>query len=124
VFAPDVPPEIGRGLSFHTTGHLTVRPPVRILWEQTVFPKHLRDLQPDLVHGLAYSLPASWPGPGVVTIYDLSFLRFPKAFNPANRIYLAATTRATARRAKRVLTISQSARRDIVRLLSGPDQRV
>src|SRR5437764_15429586 len=53
VFAPDVPAEIGRGLSFHTTGHLTVRPPVRILWEQTVFPKHHRDLQPDLVHGLA-----------------------------------------------------------------------
>jgi glycosyltransferase involved in cell wall biosynthesis len=54
-------------------------------------------------------------------VYDLSFLLFPKAFKPANRIYLAATTRATARRARRVLTISEHARRDIVRLLNVPE---
>jgi glycosyltransferase involved in cell wall biosynthesis len=73
---------------------------------------------------MAYSLPVGWSGPGVVTIYDLSFLLFPKAFKLANRIYLAATTRATARRAQRILTISEHARRDIVRLLSVPEQRV
>jgi glycosyltransferase involved in cell wall biosynthesis len=60
----------------------------------------------------------------VVTIYDLSFLRFPTAFKAANRIYLTATTRATARRARRILTISENARRDIVRFLSVPEQRV
>src|SRR5436309_1468364 len=81
-------------------------------------------LKPDLLHGLAYALPVGWSGPGVVTIYDLSFLRFPDAFKPANRIYLTATTRATARRARRILTISEHARRDIVRLLSVPEQRV
>ena len=62
--------------------------------------------------------------PGVVTVYDLSFLRFPRAFKTVNRIYLTASTRATVRRAKRVLTISEHARRDIVRLLSVPEQRV
>jgi len=60
----------------------------------------------------------------VVTVYDLSFLRFPHAFKTINRIYLTASTRATVRRAKRVLTISEHARRDIVRLLSVPEERV
>jgi glycosyltransferase involved in cell wall biosynthesis len=81
-------------------------------------------LRPDLVHGLAYALPVGWGGPGVVSVYDLSFLRFPRTFNSANRLYLAAATRAAARRARRVLTISEHSRRDIVRLLGVPEHRV
>lgn len=73
---------------------------------------------------MAYAVPVGWSGPSVVTVYDLSFLLFPKAFKPANRIYLAATTRAAARRARRVLTISEHARRDIVRLLNVPEECV
>jgi glycosyltransferase involved in cell wall biosynthesis len=125
VFVPSAPERNGWGsLTFHPSGHHTVRPPIRIAWEQTVLPRKLASLRPDLLHGLAYALPIGWSGPGVVTIYDLSFLRFPDAFKPANRIYLTATTRATARRARRILTISEHARRDIVRLLSVPEQRV
>jgi glycosyltransferase involved in cell wall biosynthesis len=126
VFVPELPVESnGWGaLNFHATGRRTQTPAMRILWEQTLFARELRRLKPDLVHGMAYSVPAAWAGPSVVTVYDLSFLLFPKAFKPANRIYLAATTRATARRARRVLTISEHARRDIVRLLSVPKEYV
>src|SRR5947208_5208306 len=100
VFVPSAPERNGWGsLTFHPSGQHTVRPPIRIAWEQTVLPRKLASLKPDLLHGLAYALPIGWSGPGVVTIYDLSFLRFPDAFKPANRIYLTATTRATARRA-------------------------
>jgi len=127
VFAPAVPPAFSgdmRGLRFHPTGEHTSRPALRIAWEQTVLPRQLKALAPDLLHGLAYALPVAWSGPGVVTVYDLSFLRFPEAFKTANRIYLTASTRATVRRARRVLTISEHARRDIVGLLRVPEQRV
>ncbi len=127
VFVPTAPSTNGWGtLNFHPSGSRTTSPPVRIAWEQAVLPRQLAALKPrpDLLHGMAYALPVGWAGPGVVTIYDLSFLRYPKAFNFTNRIYLTATTRATARRARRVLTISEHARRDIVRLLSVPEQRV
>jgi glycosyltransferase involved in cell wall biosynthesis len=125
VYVPTAPTTNGWGkLNFHPSGSRTIRPAVRIAWEQTILPRELSALKPDLLHGMAYALPMGWPGPGVVTIYDLSFLRFPKAFNLTNRIYLTATTRATARRARRILTISEHARRDIVRLLSVPEQRV
>jgi glycosyltransferase involved in cell wall biosynthesis len=125
VFVPEAPATNGWGsLHFHVSGKRTISPTVRILWEQTLFARELRLLRPDLVHGMAYAVPVGWSGPSIVTIYDLSFLLFPKAFKPANRIYLAAATRATARRARRVLTISEHARRDIVRLLSVPQEYV
>src|SRR5712692_9914109 len=72
VFMPEPPATNGWGkLRFHASGKHTVRPPLRIAWEQSIFPRELRNLQPDLVHGMAYSLPVGWSGPGVVTIYDL-----------------------------------------------------
>jgi glycosyltransferase involved in cell wall biosynthesis len=125
VFVPEVPRADGWGsLHFHASGSRTQSPTLRIVWEQTIFARELRQLKPDLVHGMAYTVPVGWPGRSVVTIYDLSFLLYPKAFKVANRIYLTATTRATARRARRVLTISDHARRDIVRLLSVPEEYV
>jgi glycosyltransferase involved in cell wall biosynthesis len=51
-------------------------------------------------------------------------MRFPRAFNVANRVYLTAATRAAAKRARVVCTISQQTRRDIVRFLNVPAQRV
>jgi glycosyltransferase involved in cell wall biosynthesis len=127
-FVPE-PPPFGTaldhgGVSFHASDFPTQRPTTRIVWEQTALPRRLAQLQPELLHGLAYALPLAWKGPCVLTIYDLSFLLYPRAFNTPNRIYLAAATRAAARRARRVLTISEHARRDIVRLLRVPEQRV
>jgi glycosyltransferase involved in cell wall biosynthesis len=122
VFVPE-PPANGR-LRYVSAGPGVERPLVRIAYEQTLLPRQLAALQPDLLHGMAYALPAGWRGPTVVSVYDLSFLRYPQAFNTAQRIYLTAATRAAVRRAKRVLTISEHARRDIVRLLNVPEQRV
>jgi glycosyltransferase involved in cell wall biosynthesis len=128
VYVPEVPSAegpLGAGrLNYVAAGEATTRPTRRIAWEQTSLPRQLGQARPDVLHGLAYALPLGWGGPSVVTVYDLSFLRFPRAFNTANRIYLAASTRAAARRARRVLTISEHARRDIVRLLRVPEERV
>jgi len=126
VFVPEVPdaPLIGPRLRYMSAGAATARPSLRIAWEQARMPGALKDTRPDLLHGLAYALPVGWSGPSVVSVYDLSFLHFPHAFNAANRIYLTASTRAAARRARRVLTISESTRRDIVRLLKVPQERV
>lgn len=124
VFVPEAPSPNGWGqLNFRASGR-TQTPTRRILWEQTIFARELRRIKPDLVHGMAYALPVGWNGPGVVTVYDLSFLLFPRAFNAANRIYLAATTRAAVKRARRVLTISEHVKRDMVRLLRLPEESV
>jgi len=100
------------------------RPAARIVWEQVVQPLLLRRLRPDVLHGLSYALPLAHVGAMVVTVLDLSFLRFPQYFNRANRIYLGAMTRLAVRRARRVIAISEFTRTEIVRLLGVPPERV
>jgi glycosyltransferase involved in cell wall biosynthesis len=128
VFVPVAPrPEdpLARGsLRFHCAGQPTVRPTMRIVWEQSLFAARLAALRPDLLHSLAYASPLAWNGRSVLTIYDLSFLRFPSAFNPGNRLYLSSITRVSARRARRITTISEHSKADITRLLGIPAARV
>jgi glycosyltransferase involved in cell wall biosynthesis len=121
-FVPEAPSN-GR-VRFVRAGAAVAWPARRIVWEQLVLPRRLATLKPDLLHGMAYALPAGWRGPCAVSVYDLSFLRFPRAFNAVNRMYLMAATKASARRARVVFTISEATRRDIVRLLNVPEQRV
>jgi glycosyltransferase involved in cell wall biosynthesis len=100
------------------------RPAARIVWEQAVQPLLLRRLCPDVLHGLSYALPLAHVGAMVVTVLDLSFLRFPEYFNRGNRIYLSAMTRLAVRRARRVIAISEFTRTEIVRLLGVSPERV
>jgi glycosyltransferase involved in cell wall biosynthesis len=100
------------------------RPAVRIAWEQLVLPIELPRARVDLLHALGFVSPIGWRGPTVVTVYDLSFLRFPEVFNRANRLYLGTATPPSLRRADRVITISESARQDVIELCNVPPERV
>jgi glycosyltransferase involved in cell wall biosynthesis len=107
-----------------TTHFPTERAAARILWEQFVLPRHLRQDGVSLHHGTVNALPVAWRGPSVVTILDLTFLRMPQAFNLGNRMYLGWAVRYAARNADRIITISEATRRDVIRLLRVPPQRV
>ncbi|HEY7061965.1 MAG TPA: glycosyltransferase family 1 protein [Chloroflexota bacterium] len=102
----------------------TERPAVRILWEQALQPAALRQASVDLLHSLAFVQPVLWRGPSVVSFMDLSFLRFPRAFNRGNRLYLATMARAAVRRADHLLAISEHTRQDLIRLLGAAPERV
>ena len=102
----------------------TRRAAVRMLWEQLVQPRVLRRIKADLVHGPVFVGPLFTSCPVVVTIHDLSFIRFPYMFRPANRLYLTTLTRLSARRARRLIAVSTHAAGEATRLLGVPPQRV
>jgi glycosyltransferase involved in cell wall biosynthesis len=62
--------------------------------------------------------------PTVITIHDLSFLRFADRFRPANRLYLTTMTRLSCRRARRIIAVSQATADEIARWLAVPTERV
>ncbi|MDW8054065.1 MAG: glycosyltransferase family 1 protein [Anaerolineae bacterium] len=95
----------------------THRPVIRILWEQLFMPLLLQRIGADIVHGPVNVLPLGTNVPGVVTVLDLSFLRFPHFFRPANRSYLALFTRWSVHRAERIITISEHTASEVVQLL-------
>jgi glycosyltransferase involved in cell wall biosynthesis len=78
----------------------------------------------DVWHAMAFVAPLLCPCPTVVTVLDLSFLRFPEAFKAFNRLYLTLMTRISVRRASRVIAISESTRQDVIELLGVSPQRV
>jgi glycosyltransferase involved in cell wall biosynthesis len=94
----------------------------RIIWEQTRLAAISRRM--DLLHGLAFAAPIATKCPTVVTVHDLAFLRYPGAFRPFNRCYLSLVTRASTRRAARVITVSASTRRDVITLTGVPADKV
>ncbi len=102
----------------------TAHPLVRIAWEQLIQPIEAARLRPDLLHALAFVSPWASRRPAVVTVYDLSFRITPDRFRPAQRLYLSAFTRASCRRARRVIAISESTRADVARLLDVPLDRI
>lgn len=95
----------------------TVHPLLRILWEQCVQPWALWRRGIDLLHAMAFVGPLVSSCPFVVTILDLSFLRYPQAFRPGNRLYLRLFTRFSVRRARRIIAISEHTKADIIRWL-------
>lgn len=102
----------------------TGNPLVRILWEQAVLPFQLVKEGIDLIHSLAFVQPLFTSCPGVVTIYDLSFLLFPEGFNPWKRLYLKYMIPYSARRSRRVIALSQSTKNDLGRLFGIPEEKI
>ena len=102
----------------------TSRATVRVAWEQLVQPWVLRRIEADLVHGPVFIGPLLAPCPVVVTIHDLSFIRFPALFRPVNRLYLTVLARLSARRARRMIAVSAHAAVETTQLLSVPPERI
>jgi glycosyltransferase involved in cell wall biosynthesis len=111
-------------LAFSQTRLPTHRPQVRILWEQTVLPVLAARAGVSALHCPAYVAPLVGSVPSVVTVHDLSFIRFPWAFNRANRVYLAAMTRWSVRHADALVAVSVSTRDEMTALLGIDPNKV
>jgi glycosyltransferase involved in cell wall biosynthesis len=113
-----------QGMRVQRSSWPTATPYGRIAWEQLRAPVALRQEQIDVLHGMAFVVPLLSPCPTVVTVLDLSFLRFPEAFKGFKRAYLTLMTRLSVRRAAKVIAISESTRQDVIELLGVPPERV
>ena len=71
----------------------------------------------DVYHFPNFVLPPMHAGKTVVTIHDLSFLRFPRFTEDANLAYLTARIRETVRRADAIIADSRCTAEDIQDLL-------
>ncbi|MBK9942978.1 MAG: glycosyltransferase family 4 protein [Kouleothrix sp.] len=102
----------------------TINPRLRIPWEQLYAPLMLRASHADVFHGVLNVAPTLSGVPSVITIHDLAFLSFPQTFRRVNRSYLTWATRVSARRATRILAVSEATKREIVRLLGVPPEKI
>lgn len=102
----------------------TIRPPVRIGWEQTLAPAVLLRDRIKLLHCPVNVVPLATPCQSIVTIHDLGFMRYPERYRPAKRRYLQAATTLSARRAAHIITDAESGREEIIELLKVRPEKV
>ncbi len=118
------PAELPPSIEVHRPRWNTDRPARRILWEQLALPAAVWRMRADVLHATAFVAPLLRSRPTVITIYDVSFALFPQFFRGFNQTYLRTATRWSARQARRIIVISECARRDVHRLYHVPLDRI
>jgi glycosyltransferase involved in cell wall biosynthesis len=116
----DIPELQQLGTNFQTAvyNHLDTE-----IMHNIAFPKFLRTLQADLYHIPLNSVAWWMPQPYVLTVHDMSTLLFPAHRSFRNRMHEQRYRRG-ALRAARVISVSNSTRRDVETVLHVPPERI
>ncbi len=86
------------------------------LWSLLAFPRAARRAGARAIHA-QYSLSPLVKRAGITTIHDVSFLIGPEWFRPRDRFLLKRTVPAAAKRAAAVITVSETSKGEIERLI-------
>lgn len=106
------------------TGPIKENPMARILWEQTGLPVNIAVNRLNVFHTPIGAVPVLSTASTVVTVHDLAFLKYPDQLPKSRRSWLIAATRLSARRASKIITVSQATANDLQEWLGLPDDRV
>ncbi len=85
-------------------------------WSLVSFPLAARKLGADVIH-TQYNLSPLAGRHGVTTVHDVSFLIGPEWFKAKDRLLLSAAVPASCRRAARVITVSETSKAEVERLI-------
>ncbi len=77
----------------------------------------------DVLHSPDFIPPRFTRYPSVITVHDLAFLLYPRFLTPQSARYYGQVDVA-ARHANHIIAVSQSTKRDIIRLLGVPEDKV
>jgi glycosyltransferase involved in cell wall biosynthesis len=93
-------------------------------WEQWRLPRAIASDHLDVLFSPAYAAPLASAVPTVVAMHDLSFLAHPEWFRTREGMRRRWLARRTAARARAIVTISESSRREIAERLGVADERL
>jgi glycosyltransferase involved in cell wall biosynthesis len=93
-------------------------------WEQTTLAAAANREQLDVFFAPGYSAPLLLRMPSVVLVHDLSFASHPQWFRPREGLRRRLFTKRAALRATIILTVSETARREIIEIYRLPAHRV
>jgi glycosyltransferase involved in cell wall biosynthesis len=78
----------------------------------------------DVLHSPDFVSPPHRSGADVITVHDLSFMVVPECAEPRLAAFLGKTVPRAVRRADRIIAVSHQTKRDLVRLLGVPEEKV
>ena len=93
-------------------------------WEQFKLPKAAKHDDLDVFFAPGYTAPLVWKIPTVVLVHDVSFAAHPEWFRWKEGLRRRWLTRWSSEHARLVLTVSETARREIISHFGLPESRV
>jgi len=95
-----------------------------VFWMQFVLPIQLLTKKADVLFCPAFLAPVFSPVPTAVSIFDMSFIRFPESCEYMFRKYLSFFMPLIKYRADSIITISLFSKKEIIELLHVPENKV
>jgi glycosyltransferase involved in cell wall biosynthesis len=89
----------------------------RLTWELLIHPV-------DLFFMPIQALPFLHPKNSVITVHDIAYEFFPKAFTPFMLFYLKLTSRWGVWRAKKIITVSDSTKNDVIKMYGANPNKI
>ena len=96
----------------------------KTIWMQIILPWQLKTSHLDLCHFTNNVAPIRMPCPTVITIHDMTLWLFPEFHYSKRLISMRPIIPPAAHRAAAIITVSQSTKADIVRILGIPADKV
>ncbi len=94
------------------------------LWTFIGLPLAMRRENLDVMFSPTHYIPRFTAIPRVMSIMDLSYLKFPQLFKPKDLYQLTRWTAYSAAHAKKIFTISEASKNDIIKEYHVPDDKV
>jgi len=96
------------------------------LWTQFVLPLnlYLSRPKPEVFFSPTHYAPRFSPIPTVISIMDLSYIHFPELFRKSDLYQLKNWTSYSVKKAKKILTISEASKNDIIKMYKAREDKV
>jgi len=98
--------------------------PQRLTWDQFGLPSRARAAKVDILHQPAFSAPVFYPGKVVVTVHDLIAIFFGEEIPFFSRQYFSRWMPFSYRFADHIIAISENTKRDIIKILGFPEEKI
>ena len=112
---------VGANMRFR---HAPRNPAIRMLWEQSVLPWVLASSRIDVYHGPMFVAPLWKNSAQVVSVLDMTFHLTPERHKLHKVCYFRFMIPQMARRADRIIAISESTRKDFLRLTRTSAEKI
>lgn len=124
VVLPAEPGPLREHFGSRVTWHVEPSARPGTLWEQRQLPSALSRIHADVLFAPAYTSPLRAGRPVVLAVHDVSFFVHPEWFSWRDGLRRRWLTRASAQRARSLITISEFSRAEIHRELRVPIERI
>lgn len=100
--------------------------PIYGIKEQFKFPyRELKKLKSDILHVPHYNVPIFYKGNMIVTIHDLTHLVYSEFLsNKLAKYYAKIMMKIAIKKAKVILTVSESTKRDLIKYFKVPEEKI